>query len=303
MEKSPSQNGKRASRSIQSIEIGFGIVRALESGSKTMSLGEIARTVGMPGGSVHPYLVSFCNVGILRQDLVTGQYGLGPYAVELGLAGIRQLDVFEAAKPVLTQLRDDSGLSVYLSIWGNKGPAIIQRYDGDDDAPIAVRVGWVLPVLSSAMGQISLAWLPRTVTRTQIEQERRSNAPFAAMSDAQFEKFIKDKVVRAREHGFAMTESRIAEGYAAVSAPILDHDGALLAIVTALGLRTKLAPDPEDPRARMLVTAARKISEGMGYFAPVTEREKRSVSGYSKNDKPAKKAQRPAVSQMAVFKR
>ena len=97
----------RASRSIQSIEIGFEIVRAIEAKSKPLTLGEIARAVDMPGGSVHPYLVSLSKVGLVRQEAATGRYGLGPYAVQLGLAGIRQLDVFEAAKPILTDLRDE----------------------------------------------------------------------------------------------------------------------------------------------------------------------------------------------------
>ena len=106
-----SPRSARTSRSIQSIEIGFEILRAIEEKSKPLTLGEIARAVDMPGGSVHPYLVSLSRAGIVRQEASTGRYGLGPYAVQLGLAGIRQLDVFEASKPILTDLVD-KGLQV-----------------------------------------------------------------------------------------------------------------------------------------------------------------------------------------------
>ena len=262
MKASPSA---RASRSIQSIEVGFQIVRAIEEKEKPLTLGEIARMVDMPGGSVHPYLVSLSRVGLVRQEASTGRYGLGPYAVQLGLAGIRQLDVFEAAKPILTDLRDETGLSIYLSVWGNRGPAIIQRWDGDFDAPVAVSIGWVLPVLWTAMGQICLTYLPRAVTRQQVMAERRSQAAYATMSDAEFEAIIAEKIAVVLENGIATTESQIAEGYAAIAAPICDHKGALLAVVTMIGLRATLQPQPDSTNAKRLKMAAQNVSMAMGY--------------------------------------
>ena len=262
MKSSPSA---RASRSIHSIEIGFEIVRAIEAKSKPLTLGEIARAVDMPGGSVHPYLVSLSKVGVVRQETATGRYGLGPYAVQLGLAGIRQLDVFEAANPILTDLRDEIGLSIYLSVWGNRGPAIIHRLDGNFDAPIAVSVGWVLPVLWTAMGQVCLTYLPRAVTRPQVMAERISQVAFASMSDDEFEDVIEKKIAGVLKHGLATTDSQIAEGYAAISAPICDHEGALLAVVTVIGLRATLQPQPDSPNALRVKAAAQDISIAMGY--------------------------------------
>lgn len=259
---------RRSSRSIQSIEVGFKIVRAIEERSKMLTLGEIARAVGMPGGSVHPYLVSLSNVGLVRQDAVTSRYGLGPYAVQVGLAGIRQLDVFDAAKPILSDLCEASGLSIYLSIWGNRGPAIIQRYDGAAEAPVAVRVGWVLPVLWSAMGQVCLAYLPRRVTRSQVEDERRTHAAYGSLTDSEFEALVKHKIAITRRHGVATTESQIAEGYCAIAAPIIDHEGALLAVATALGLHGTLEPTHESPHAARLISTTQEISRSMGYRSP-----------------------------------
>ena len=260
-----SPRSARTSRSIQSIEIGFEILRAIEEKSKPLTLGEIARAVDMPGGSVHPYLVSLSRVGIVRQEASTGRYGLGPYAVQLGLAGIRQLDVFEASKPILTDLRDETGLSIYLSVWGNRGPAIIHRLDGAFDAPVAVSVGWVLPVLWTAMGQVCLTYLPRAVTRQQVLAERRSQAAFATMTDDEFEEVIEKKIAAVLAHGLATTDSQIAEGYAAIAAPICDHKGALLAVVTVIGLRATLQPQPDSSNALRLKAAAKSISLAMGY--------------------------------------
>lgn len=261
--KSPRE--ERTSRSIQSIEIGFQILRAIEEKSKPLTLGEIARAVDMPGGSVHPYLVGLSKVGIVRQEAATGRYGLGPYAVQLGLAGIRQLDVFEASKPILSDLRDETGLSIYLSVWGNRGPAIIHRLDGALDAPVAVSVGWVLPILWTAMGQVCLTYLPRAVTRKQVMAERQSQAAFAEMTDAEFEDVIDKKIETVLKHGLATTDSQIAEGYAAIAAPICDHKGALLAVVTVIGLHATLQPQPDSPNAQRLKAAAKSISLAMGY--------------------------------------
>ena len=40
---------------------------------------------GLPSSKVHSYLVSFTALDVVSQDPVTGHYGLGPFALKLGL--------------------------------------------------------------------------------------------------------------------------------------------------------------------------------------------------------------------------
>ena len=156
-------------RGIQSIEVGFGILDALRVAGGPIPLRQIAERTGLAVANVHYYLVSFQAVGVVRQEPDTGFYGLGPYALRLGMAALEQFDVFTAARPVMADLASTVGHTIFLGVWGNRGPTIVYRIESGRGRPILeLRVGTVLPLLSSALGRNFLAHLPDALTRELV---------------------------------------------------------------------------------------------------------------------------------------
>jgi DNA-binding IclR family transcriptional regulator len=70
---------EKARRSIQSIEVGFQLIRTLEEAPGPLSLKILSQRSGMEPSKAHLYLVSFCNLGLVTQE-ETGHYALGAYA-------------------------------------------------------------------------------------------------------------------------------------------------------------------------------------------------------------------------------
>ncbi len=75
----------RLQRGIQSVEVGGQLLRALAHQGRPMALKDLAREAGMSAAKAHPYLVSFGKLGLIEQDALSGRYGLGPLAMQLGL--------------------------------------------------------------------------------------------------------------------------------------------------------------------------------------------------------------------------
>ena len=75
-------------RRIQSVETGHRLLAALVNAAQPMPLGELASAADMTSAKAHPYLVSFINVGLVRQDGVSGHYELGPFAMQMGLVSL-----------------------------------------------------------------------------------------------------------------------------------------------------------------------------------------------------------------------
>ena len=73
---------------IQSIEVGFRLLSVLAATNRPMMLRDIAKGAAMPAAKAHRYMVSFLRVGIVEQDVGSGRYDLGAYALELGLSGL-----------------------------------------------------------------------------------------------------------------------------------------------------------------------------------------------------------------------
>jgi DNA-binding IclR family transcriptional regulator len=241
-------------RSIQSVVVGFRLIRALEAHPEPMTLKDLASAAGMVSGKAHAYLASFRAIGLVRQE-EGGRYALGPYALTLGLAALGRLDVREAASGPMRRFRDTLGSGIYLSVWSGEAPVIVSRLDGAAAQPVSIRVGFALPLDISATGRVFLAFLP--------EAERRlATLPGGtAMAPA-----LLDRIVKAtRRRGLARTDSLLNVGFVALSAPVFDHEGALAGALTALGPAGAFDTRFEGETAVALASAAAAASEALGY--------------------------------------
>nr|WP_163500542.1 IclR family transcriptional regulator [Halomonas socia] len=215
-------------RGIQSLEVGFRLIHALERAGRRMPLKLLAEEAGMPASKAYLYLVSFQRLEMVAQDPRTGHYGLGPAALRLGAAAINQYDVANAAAVHIQSLQDSFPQAFTLSIWGNHGPTIIYKLDGRYRSPFSVKVGFVLPLMTTATGRMFMAHLPESQWRVlaEIEEQQRPGL----LSD------VSAGLEAIRESRLSMTESRLQSGFYGISAPIFGADGMIHAALTALGV-------------------------------------------------------------------
>jgi DNA-binding IclR family transcriptional regulator len=254
----PRAPGER--RGIQSVELGFALIRELSNAPGKLPLKALAASVNMSPSKAHLYLVSFVRLGLVTQDPVTARYGLGPAAIQLGIAAINQLNVVDVARAHLEKALESTGVSVSLSIWGNRGPTIIFRLDGQLPVPISVRVGFVLPLLSTATGRVFMAYLPEREWRA-IANTEEALAPGRLASAMQ-------KAEATRKLGLAVSDSETHQGFSGVSAPIFSSDNTLCAAVTALGLSAHVDLRLTGPVATAIREAARNIGLDLGATVP-----------------------------------
>lgn len=241
-------------RRIGAIEVGFRLVRVLEAADGPLPLKELSERAGMAPSKAYAYVASFVHEGLLSQDPVTGRYGLGPFAMSLGVAALRQSDLVEVARREAVALSEATTCSVMLNTWGNRGPAIVYRVDGKRRGPTSVRVGYVLPLWRSATGRVFLAYLPARETAALLHEEEGARLERAE---------VDEEIARIRKAGFAVTGD--GDEFTGIAAPVLDHDGNLVA---ALTLSRPFDDNTRERRAelgRVVRAAAAAISKQLGH--------------------------------------
>jgi DNA-binding IclR family transcriptional regulator len=256
----------RTRRGIQSIEVGFGILDVLRVSGGPIPLRVIAERTGLAVANVHYYLVSFQAVGVVRQDPDTGFYGLGAYALRLGMAALEQFDVYTAARPVMAELAASLGSTVFLGVWGNRGPTIVYRIESGRGRPILeLRVGTVLPLLSSALGRNFLAHLPRTLTDETLKQEL-ANARNASVADLPRSMAEVNRMIAGiNEAGLSRCRDALLPQFTSLSAPIFDHLGEMVAAITVMGPKGTLDDELSGETAQTLKAQALRISREAGW--------------------------------------
>lgn len=163
----------RRQRGIQSIEVGLRVLQALTEQRRPLPLKDIGRLADMAPAKAHPYLVSFMQGGLVKQNPLTGHYELGPGALQLGLAALQQLDPLTEASQEAAQLAAASDLSIALAVWGQLGPTVVRLDEPRYPLHVNLRVGTVMSLFNTITGRVFAAYLPEKMVRSMLEDEHR----------------------------------------------------------------------------------------------------------------------------------
>ncbi len=249
---------------IQSIDVGFSILNILINSSSPLPLKVISERSGLSPSKIHSYLVSFLDLNIVEQNENTGFYGLGSYCLKLGLGYLDQVDLLSSAKPIMFNLAANIGHTVFLGVWGNRGPTIISRVDGPQSHIIFdFRIGSVLPLLSSALGKNFAANLPENFVRPFLIEEIEKFGKSKFVPDSLSEVYmILDEI---RSNGISRCRSTLLSDYTAISVPLFDFSNTMFAGLTIMGRIDSLDDRYEGEPAKLLKEAGLKISRTRGY--------------------------------------
>jgi len=250
---------------IQSIEVGFRLLKILSAASRPMMLRDIAAGAGMPAAKAHRYMVSFLRVGIVEQDPVSGRYDLGAYALELGLSGLGRLDPVRLAGPILNALCEEIQETVALAVWGTHGATIVRIIDAGGPITITLRHGSVLSLCNSATGRAFAAFHRSPFVRKALDGEIQSEAANAKVAQTTYRRQLEKTLGEIREQGIARASGSLTPGINGFSVPVYDHTGNMVAAITSLGATGEFNVEWNCPTAQAMRGAAQELSNRLGY--------------------------------------
>ena len=250
---------------IQSVEVGFGLLEALSLAPGPLMLRDLAAAAGMSAAKAHRYLVSFQRLRLVAQDVVSTRYDLGPAALKLGLASLSRLDAVKLARERIGALGERIGHTLALAVWGNLGPTIVHWEESPQAITVNLRLGDVMPLLTSATGRCFAAFLSREAITPLLKEEvalaqkqGRTDVP-ASMAQV---RALLDEV---HERGAARVVDTLLPGIVAFCVPVFDSDGHIVLGLVALGPAGTFDPEWDGAVDRPLRAAARQLSSDLGY--------------------------------------
>ena len=250
---------------IQSIEVGFRLLRVLASANRPMMLRDIAKGASMPAAKAHRYMVSFMRIGLIEQDSASGRYDLGSYALDLGLSGLGRLDPVRLAGPILENLCEEIQETVALAVWGNRGATIVRIVDAGGPITITLRAGTVLSLCKSATGRAFAAFFRSPFLKPMLDDELREAAETSKTAVTTIRRQLEKTLTEIREHGISRQTGSLTPGINGFSAPVFDHSGRMVASITSLGSVGDFDVEWDSPVAKAMLAAADKLSQRLGY--------------------------------------
>ena len=263
---------------IQSVEVGFELLNALAHAPGALMLRDLAAAAGMSAAKAHRYLVSFQRMGLVMQDPLSTRYDLGPAALRLGLASLSRLDGVRLARERVPELLVQTGHTVAIAVWGNQGPTMVHWAEAPQTVPVTLRLGDVMPLLTSATGRCFAAFMDRN------GRDAQRIAPMIRAELALLKKLpagdpmaqelprtphaVQALMDEARQHGMARVVHSLLPGVGGFCAPVFDAQGHLALGLVVLGSVATLDTDWDSETARALSACARQLSADLGHRSP-----------------------------------
>lgn len=269
---------------IQSVEVGFSLLQVLAEAHGPLMLRDLAAGAGMSAAKAHRYLVSFQRLALVVQDVGSTRYDLGPAALKLGLASLSRLDSVKLARQRMAPLMEKIGQTLALAVWGNLGPTIVHWEESPQAVTVNLRLGDVMPLLSSATGLCFAAFMgARNPAQTHphatpqiLADTRLTHLLQAALAEQH--KLARQDVPNTlaevnavladvRSRGMARAVNTLLPGVAGFCAPVFDADGHLALGMVALGSLATFDPAWDGGVATPLKAAAAQLSNELGFVA------------------------------------
>jgi DNA-binding IclR family transcriptional regulator len=226
-------------KGIQSISLGFRILRAITDSDVPAPLKVLAAAAGMSPSKARMYLISLIETGLVSQNPQTGLYGLGPYARHLGTRALQRVDGRDAIYDKMRSLQEKTQALVLLCNWQEGGITIIAAEEGGEPHPVQWRIGGTASLASTATGTVFLAFGPQAAVWKRLTAEMKD----AGVPQVTQKKRIRELEARAAEvraSGVAEADPVVfaagvtISGFAAIAAPVFDASKQLSSVLTLI---------------------------------------------------------------------
>ena len=225
--------------------------------SLTLTLTAIAQRAGLPLSTTHRLVAEWVSWGGLSKH-ENGQYSLGMKLWELGVQTPTARNLRTIALPYLEDLYETTREHVHLAILDGRDALYLEKLSGHHAVRLISRVGARLPLHSTGVGLVLLAYAPTDVVQQYLAASLERFLPRTVTEP----EAVRKRLAEIRLLGLARMTEEMTAGSSSIAAPIRDRTGQVVAAVSIV-TRTTGTVDPEQERAVRL--AAQGVSRALGY--------------------------------------
>ncbi|MEP7247756.1 MAG: helix-turn-helix domain-containing protein [Gammaproteobacteria bacterium] len=251
-------------RGIQSISLGFRLLKAITDSEAPVSLKSIAAAGGMSPSKARMYLISLIETGLIVQNAETALYSLGPYAMHLGTRAMQRMEVMQVATESMRWLQQQTGAVALLCTWEESGIVVVSILEGGSPMPLQFRMGGSASLASTATGHVFLAYGPQKPVWERLAKEIELSG-FSKTEQRQITRDLHKTAEQVREQRLAEADPIVyatgvsLSGYAAAAAPIFDASKQLRYVLTLM-YRVESRPRKKAEMLRLTLEAATRGS-------------------------------------------
>jgi DNA-binding IclR family transcriptional regulator len=262
--------GKRPPQGEPVIDRALSLLSAFDASQRRLSLAELSRRSGIPVSSTLRLASHLVRWGALERD-EDGRYCVGLRLLEVASLAPRGHGLRQVAMPFMADLAEVTRQHVQLAVREGSEATLVERLSGHQATPVHYRVGGRLPLHSTGVGLVLLAFAPASMQEDFLAHPMYRQPDNVLIPPA----VLRRTLAEVRRERLAIYRRRDEEVIVSVAAPIYGEDDS---VVAALGV---LLPERGAQPRRLglaVLTAAQGISRGLGARGPTSGAAPRPAS-------------------------
>ena len=228
---------------IQSIDRAVSILELLSRSEQGLPISEVCSKLNLPLGTVHRFLWSLIDNGLVAQDEKTKFYHLGVKMLRLTAGMLNSDRLIEISRTPMLEAAEELKNIVYLCRESNDEVVCVSCVNEVSNfqakAKFAAQIGNDMPFHAAAAGKIIAAF----ASEQKLESLIARNSPLIKYTDKT--KTTREDVLadlkKCREQGYAVCDEELELGVIAVAAPIRNYDGSVQASVAITGIKANVS--------------------------------------------------------------
>jgi len=248
--------GRRPPQGDPVVDRAFALLAAFDAGHRSLTLGELARRSGIPTSSTLRLAGRLMAWGALERG-ADGRFTVGLRLWEVASLAPRGQGLKQVALPFMGDLEDVTRQHVLLAVRDGGDALLVERLSAHQAMPVLYRVGGRLPLHSTGVGLVLLAFAETGFQEQMLAQPLMHEPENVPVSPAA----LRRTLAEVRREGQATLRRRVPNPLVTVAAPIFGADDRIAASLSVVVPQENAETRVLAPAVR---TAARSISRGLG---------------------------------------
>jgi DNA-binding IclR family transcriptional regulator len=221
-----------AESSIRVIERAVKILDCFVGARGTLGITELSKQTRLSKSTVHHFVTTLVETGLLASDGASRRYRLGPKLAQLGNAFIQSTDLRDLALRALTELRDltDETASLHMKIGDQR--VTMDQVVSTQGIRRVLNLGVARPIYLGAVGMVLMSDMPDAEIVRLVKRYRPRQLTPHTVTDPQD---ILRLVQKARSDGYCILNEQTDEGVGVIAFPVHDHLGTVPAGIVVSG--------------------------------------------------------------------
>jgi IclR family transcriptional regulator, KDG regulon repressor len=247
---------------VKALARALSILEVLLHHPSPITITQLSQQLGIFPSTVHRMIDTLKYWGFVEQVPNSQEYTLGLKVIELGMARLHQISVFNESAPFLKQIAQKFNETVNLGVLDEGEVVYLDKVESTRIVKAILYPGRRAPFHCTAIGKVLMAFQPKSVRSKIIAGTELTKYNKNTITDP---KMLEDELLKIKQSGYAIDNGEQIEEVNCIAVPIYDIHGKVIAAISISAPAFRMSSEKRKEMISVSKKKAMDISRRLGY--------------------------------------